>query len=86
MSGIVCRIFEKKRHHKTLDNPISSFLNAVNEGALQQILEYRRANNSTSRRFLGPIELASNHVYPADSFMELTSLLSPNSSTSQNRE
>lgn len=52
---VVCRIFKKKNHHKTLDSPISSSLNAeitrnhmfsaCNEGALEQMLEYMGRNN-----------------------------------------
>ncbi|XVF33087.1 hypothetical protein REPUB_Repub17cG0138000 [Reevesia pubescens] len=50
---VVCRIFKKKNHHKTLDSPISSSLtaetrnhmfSACNEGALEQILEYMGRN------------------------------------------
>ncbi|PPR94148.1 hypothetical protein GOBAR_AA26523 [Gossypium barbadense] len=47
---VVCRIFKKKNHHKTLENPISTSLsektrnlhmfNTCNEGALEHILEY----------------------------------------------
>ncbi|KAK8554578.1 hypothetical protein V6N13_093561 [Hibiscus sabdariffa] len=44
---VVCRIFKKKNHHKTLENPISSSLGEKtrnhmfsNEGALEHILEY----------------------------------------------
>ncbi|KAE8723252.1 NAC domain-containing protein 43 [Hibiscus syriacus] len=48
---VVCRIFKKKNHHKTLENPISSSLgektrthmfitSTSNEGALEHILEY----------------------------------------------
>lgn len=47
---VVCRIFKKKNHHKTLDSPISSSMAAetrnqqmfdpCGEGALEQILEY----------------------------------------------
>ncbi|XP_015581336.2 NAC domain-containing protein 43 [Ricinus communis] len=46
---VVCRIFKKKNHHKTLDSPLSSssffteartqIFNSCNEGALGQILE-----------------------------------------------
>ncbi|KAE8708669.1 NAC domain-containing protein 12 [Hibiscus syriacus] len=86
---VVCRIFKKKNPHKTLDNPISSSLSALNEGDLEKILEYMerncmedsRANNAMSTRFLGPIELGSNNVYPAESFTEQTSLGCPNCNT-----
>ncbi|KAF2315167.1 hypothetical protein GH714_038315 [Hevea brasiliensis] len=48
---VVCRIFKKKNHHKTLDSPPSSssialeartnqMFNSFNEGALDQILQY----------------------------------------------
>ncbi|KAH7519411.1 NAC domain-containing protein 43 [Ziziphus jujuba] len=47
---VVCRIFKKKNHHKTLDSPISSSItgemrnhqmfDSCNEGALEQILQY----------------------------------------------
>ncbi|OMO64209.1 hypothetical protein CCACVL1_21955 [Corchorus capsularis] len=102
---VVCRIFKKKNHHKTLDSPISSSLsaetrnhmlmsNSCNEGALEHILEYMgrnnckedsEPNNINSTRFLRPIETAiNNNGYPADSFMKLPSLDSPNSTSSQN--
>ncbi|GMI98489.1 NAC SECONDARY WALL THICKENING PROMOTING FACTOR1, Arabidopsis NAC domain containing protein 43 [Hibiscus trionum] len=71
---VVCRIFKKKNHHKTPDNPISSdsirnhMFGSCNEGELEQILEHmpRDCNG-----------------YP-DSFMKLPSLDSPNSRSSQN--
>ncbi|KAK8588111.1 hypothetical protein V6N13_087059 [Hibiscus sabdariffa] len=74
---VVCRIFKKKNHHKTLDNPIRSSLcsetrnhmfGSCNEGELEQILE------SMPRNCNG---------YP-DSFMKLPSLESPNSTSSHN--
>ncbi|KAE8726129.1 NAC domain-containing protein 66 [Hibiscus syriacus] len=48
---VVCRIFKKKNHHKTLENPISSSLgektrnhmfmtSTSNEGSLEHIIEY----------------------------------------------
>ena len=95
---VVCRIFKKKNHHKTLDRPISSSLtaetrnhmfNACNEGALEQILEYMGRNckedseANNSTRFLGPIETGISDGYQ-DSFMKLPSLESPNSTSSQN--
>ncbi|KAG4192058.1 hypothetical protein ERO13_A07G134200v2 [Gossypium hirsutum] len=97
---VICRVFKKKNHHKTLDSHISSSLTekardrmfrAFNDGALEQILEYMErnckddseANNGTSRRFLSPMETSTSNVYPADSFMELPSLESPNSASSQ---
>lgn len=98
---VVCRIFKKRNHQKTLDSHISSSLTAkarnrmfraFNDGALEQILEYMERNceddcepnNCTSRRFLSPMEISTSNVYPADSFMELPSLESPNSASSQN--
>ncbi|KAK6260490.1 hypothetical protein SCA6_014964 [Theobroma cacao] len=95
---VVCRIFKKKNHHKTLDSPISSSLTAEtrnlmfsssNEGALEQILEYMGRNckedseANNGTRFLRPIETAISSGYP-DSFMKLPSLESPNSTSSQN--
>ncbi|KAK8711399.1 hypothetical protein V6N13_146682 [Hibiscus sabdariffa] len=74
---VVCRIFKKKNHHKTLDNPIrSSFssetrnhmFGSCNEGELEQILEHMPRNCNG---------------YP-DSFMKLPSLESPNSTSSHN--
>ncbi|OMO52521.1 hypothetical protein COLO4_37130 [Corchorus olitorius] len=67
--------------------------NSCNEGALEHILEYMgrnnckedfEPNNINSKRFLRPIETAINNGYPADSFMKLPSLDSPNSTSSQN--
>ncbi|XP_021280279.1 NAC domain-containing protein 43-like [Herrania umbratica] len=95
---VVCRIFKKKNHHKTLDSPVSSSLTAEtrnlmfsssNEGALEQILEYMGRNckedseANNNTRFLRPIETAISSGYP-DSFMKLPSLESPNSTSSQN--
>ncbi|XVE73633.1 hypothetical protein DITRI_Ditri11bG0134200 [Diplodiscus trichospermus] len=95
---VVCRIFKKKYHHKTLDSPISSSLtaetqnhifSACNEGALEQILEYMGRNckedgeANISTRFLRPIETAISNGY-RESFMKLPSLDSPNSNSSQN--
>lgn len=51
---VVCRIFKKKNHHKTLDSPISTtttsslttetasslLLDSCNDGALEQIIQY----------------------------------------------
>ncbi|XP_023006592.1 NAC domain-containing protein 43 [Cucurbita maxima] len=46
---VVCRIFKKKNHHKTLDSPVSTtitespsslLLNSCNDGALEQIFHY----------------------------------------------
>lgn len=71
---MICRVFKKKNHHKTLDdNPIIAsltaetrnhmFSSACKEGALDQILEYmgRNCNNeaNNSSRFLRPIETAA---------------------------
>ncbi|GMI66732.1 NAC SECONDARY WALL THICKENING PROMOTING FACTOR1, Arabidopsis NAC domain containing protein 43 [Hibiscus trionum] len=90
---VVCRIFKKKNHHKTLDNPISSSLSSdtrnhmfgsCNEGDLEQILEHMRRNcNEDGSRFIRPIETAISNGYP-DSFIKLPSLESPNSTSSQN--
>ncbi|XVE77334.1 hypothetical protein DITRI_Ditri13aG0054100 [Diplodiscus trichospermus] len=95
---VVCRIFKKKNHHKTLDSPISSsftaetrnhMFNASNEGALEQIFEYMGRNcredseANNSTRFLGPIETDMSNGYP-DSLMKLPSLESPNSTSSRN--
>ncbi|KAK8702376.1 hypothetical protein V6N13_020732 [Hibiscus sabdariffa] len=95
---VVCRIFKKKNHHKTLDNPVSSSLSSetrnhmfgsCNEGDLEQILEHMRRNcnedgpASHSSRFIRPIETAISNGYP-DSFIKLPSLDSPNSTSSQN--
>ena len=95
---VVCRIFKKKNHHKTLDIPISSSLtaetrnhmfSAFNEGAIEQLLEYMGGNckedgeANNSTRFLRPIETAMSNGYP-ESFMKLPSLESPNSTSSQN--
>ncbi|KAH1081084.1 hypothetical protein J1N35_020845 [Gossypium stocksii] len=95
---VVCRIFKKKNHHKTVDNPNSSslgsesrnhMLSACNEGELEQILEHMRRNcneegvANNSWRLMRPIETAISNSYP-DSFMKLPSLESPNSTSSQN--
>lgn len=46
---VVCRIFKKKNHHKTLDSPMSTtttettsslYLDSCNDGALEQIIHY----------------------------------------------
>ncbi|XWS46297.1 hypothetical protein CRYUN_Cryun14cG0053600 [Craigia yunnanensis] len=95
---VVCRIFKKKNHHKTLDRPISSsltaetrnhMLSACNEGSLEQILEYMGRNckedseANNSTRFLRPINTAMRNGY-SESFTKLPSLESPNSTSSQN--
>ncbi|KAL4362653.1 hypothetical protein GQ457_04G030270 [Hibiscus cannabinus] len=96
---VVCRIFKKKNHHKTLDNPASSSLSSetrnhmfgsCNEGDLEQILEHMRRNCNEdgpanhSSRFIRPIETAISNGYHPDSFIKLPSLDSPNSTSSQN--
>ncbi|XP_022769759.1 NAC domain-containing protein 43-like [Durio zibethinus] len=95
---VVCRIFKKKNHHKTLDSPIISsvtaetrnhMFEACNEGALEQIFEYVGRNckedskGNNNTRFLRPIETAISDGY-RESFMKLPSLDSPNSSSCQN--
>lgn len=54
---VVCRIFKKKNHHKTLDSPVSSstitaetrnqmFDSSCNGGALEQMLQYMGGSSS----------------------------------------
>ncbi|KAK3031083.1 hypothetical protein RJ639_036823 [Escallonia herrerae] len=81
---VVCRIFKKKNHYKTLDSPInsSSFVpetrgqrhSSSNEGTLEQILQYvgRTCKDETE----------ANDSYLQERFMNLPSLESPNSTSS----
>ncbi|XWS35948.1 hypothetical protein CRYUN_Cryun20dG0040500 [Craigia yunnanensis] len=95
---VVCRIFKKKNHHKTLESPISSSLttetrthmfSSCNEGDLEQTLEYMERNckedseANNSTRFLRSIETGMSNGY-LDSFMKLPIPESPNSASSQN--
>nr|UBT01659.1 NAC transcription factor 55 [Litchi chinensis] len=72
---VVCRVFKKKNHHKTLDSPRNSSIsgetgthmfNACNEGALEQILQHmgttckeETAGNNNHFRFSRPMDTAS---------------------------
>ncbi|XAR62917.1 hypothetical protein NMG60_11022656 [Bertholletia excelsa] len=87
---VVCRIFKKKNHHKSLDSPMISGANGENrtqitgsasdEGTLEQILHYmggrhcKKEGEATSGGFLMPIN---------ERFMKLPSLESPSSVSSQ---
>ncbi|XVF80303.1 hypothetical protein PTKIN_Ptkin15bG0060200 [Pterospermum kingtungense] len=94
---VICRIFKKKNHHKTLDSPISSssliaetrnhMFTACKEGAFEQILEHMGRNckedseANKCKRFLRSIETAMTDGYP-DTFVKLPSVESPNSTSS----
>ncbi|KAJ0054044.1 hypothetical protein Pint_00662 [Pistacia integerrima] len=95
---VVCRIFKKKNHHKTLDSPISSSIsgearsrmfNSCNEGALEEILQQvgrtckEESEVHNNLRLFRSINSGIQNVYN-DSFMKLPSLESPNSTSSQN--
>ncbi|XVF72947.1 hypothetical protein PTKIN_Ptkin12aG0161400 [Pterospermum kingtungense] len=97
---VVCRIFKKKNHHKTLDSPISSsslitaetrnhMFSSCNEGALEQILEYmgRNCKEDSEANNSGRFLRPIETAISngyRDSFMKLPSLESPNSNSSQN--
>ncbi|WCJ22502.1 NAC domain-containing protein 43 [Euphorbia peplus] len=91
---VICRIFKKKNHYKTLDTPNFNkefMLNSYNEGALDQILELDmgRSTKEENRRLLAPINTSinTNGSYHYDRFLKLPNLESPNSSsTSQNHD
>ncbi|KAJ4728032.1 putative NAC domain-containing protein [Melia azedarach] len=97
---VVCRIFKKKNHHKTLDSPISSSItgetrnrmfNSCNEGSLEEIFQQmgRTCNEESEAnnnlRFFRRIESNGFHNgYSNSPFSRLPSLESPNSTGSQN--
>lgn len=97
-SWVVCRIFKKKDHHKTLGSPTSSSINgnrmfnSCNEGSLEQILQHMGGTckeesdepNNNLRLYRAILGTGTGGFDHNDPFLKLPSLRSPNSSGSQN--
>ncbi|XP_065864193.1 NAC domain-containing protein 43-like [Euphorbia lathyris] len=82
---VICRIFKKKNHYKTLETPFNQeMLSSYNEGALDQILEHMgRVSKEENKRLLTPINTSTTingSSYQYDRFLKLPNLDSPNSS------
>ncbi|XP_050238732.2 NAC domain-containing protein 43 [Mercurialis annua] len=75
---VICRIFKKKNHHKTLDSPLNSPSNIIIAEARTQMSS--SCNEGTLGQILQNMEKACKEEN--DKFMKLPSLESPNSSSS----
>ncbi|KAF9600811.1 hypothetical protein IFM89_012550 [Coptis chinensis] len=86
---VVCRVFKKKNHHKSLDSPSNSSITTItksqmldsrNDGALDQIIQYmgrtcKKESDSISNDMRGLRHFDS--VTSGDRFMQLPALESP---------